>query len=479
LPAGSPTPLLRQLLAAVLLSACAAQAFATRNVILIIGDGMDDQQITIARNYLEGARGRLLLDSMPLRSVSQVLTVSEDGQPVYVADSANSATAMATGQVTSRGRIATSAGSDKPLRTIVEMAAASGFRTGLVATSSVTDATPASFIAHINVRYCENPEAIHGVHYVGVTLPSCPRYTRAAGGPGSIAEQLAVSPLDVILGGGRQHFDMLAESDERTVRQLAEENGFYVADTAAQLQQAPADQKLLGLFSPSTMPVRLRGENARTAESPEPSWANQVSSYLGSVDLPAPMHCEPNPDHAGMPSLREMTDAALARLRNERGFFLMVESASIDKQSHERRPCGSIGEVAQLNEALESALAFAEANPDTLVLVTADHAQAAQMVPETSLFAAFPIPVYTPGQIARILTPEGSVMAVNYATNSFTYEEHTGANVPLYANTAGIGRVPTMVTQPDIFHIMRDFLFAESGEPRDMNSNTAAGGNQP
>jgi len=71
------------------------------------------------------------------------------------------------------------------------------------------------------------------------------------------------------------------------------------------------------------------------------------------------------------------------------------------------------------------------------------------------------------------------LMAVNYATNSFTYEEHTGANVPLYANTAGIGRVPTMVTQPDIFHIMSDFLFAEIRQSGDMNSNTAADGNQP
>ena len=120
-----------------------------------------------------------------------------------------------------------------------------------------------------------------------------------------------------------------------------------------------------------------------------------------------------------------MTDTALARLQNERGFFLMVESASIDKQSHERKPCGSIGEPEQLNEALGSALAFADNNPQTLILVTADHGQAAQMIPATSLFSEFGISVYTPGKVARIRTPEGAVMAVNYATNNFAYEEHT------------------------------------------------------
>jgi len=157
-------------------------AQAARNVILIIGDGMDDQQVTIARNYLVGATGRLTLDTMPLRAVSQVLTVSEEGEVIYVADSANSATAMATGMVTSRGRIATAAGSNAPLQTIVEMAQQRGIKTGLVATSSITDATPASFAAHINVRYCENPETINGTEISVISLPGCPEFTLAAGG---------------------------------------------------------------------------------------------------------------------------------------------------------------------------------------------------------------------------------------------------------------------------------------------------------
>ena len=446
---------------ALLLGTTTASA---RNVILFIGDGMDDQQITIARNYLKGAAGRLLLDQMPVRSAVQVLTVDENGKPVYVADSANSASAMATGQVTSRGRIATTAGTDLAIETILEQAEARGLRTGLVATSSITDATPAAFVAHMSMRFCENPETIRGATIGRTTLPSCDNWWKENGGPGSISEQIAASGVDVALGGGRKHFDILAEKDSRTVRQQAEANGFTVIDSAEQLANAP-EGRLLGLFSPSTMPVRLRGENGRTAEAPQASWANQVHRYLGSVEYPEPMRCEPNPDFEDMPGLAEMTSVAIERLRNDKGFFLMVESASIDKESHERRPCGSIGELEQLEEALQVALDFADQQQDTLVLVTADHSQAAQLVPATSLFAPYGVPVYTPGQVARIVTDEGVILAVNYATNSFVYEEHTGANVPLFANAAG-RHIPTMVTQPQIYEIMRDYLFdgADAGD---------------
>ena len=98
------------------------------------------------------------------------------------------------------------------------------------------------------------------------------------------------------------------------------------------------------------------------------------------------------------------------RLQNPRGFLLVVESASIDKQAHMRRPCGSIGEMQQLDEAVDSALNFAETHPETLILVTSDHAHAAQIIPETSLFSDFGVPAFTPGYLARIKTPEGSII---------------------------------------------------------------------
>jgi alkaline phosphatase len=439
-----------------------AGAGETRNVILIIGDGMDDQQITIARNYLRGAAGELLLDTMPLRAAVGVLAIEDkiDGKPVYVADSANTATSMATGVVTSRARIATSAGSDEDLATIVELAAARGYRTGIVTTASVTDATAAAFASHVSFRRCEGPRTMVDIQYGTINLGGCPEDLKANGGRGSIAEQLVASPLHVILGGGRKHFTADAEGEVFSVLELAVDNGFTVVGSPAELGSAPPAPRLLGLFSAGNMPVRLRGEDGRAAESPRPTMLNRMHGYLGDVSLPAPMNCTANPAAAKVPSLRQMTETALATLArdNKRGFFLMVESASIDKQAHERKPCGSIGELEQLEEALASALAFAASHPRTLVLVTADHSQAAQLVPVTSLFAAYPVPIYTPGKIALINTPEGGLMAVNYATNNFSHEEHTGANVPLFSNSEGEGLVTPYLVQAQIFTIMRTYL---------------------
>jgi alkaline phosphatase len=433
-----------------------------RQVILIIGDGMDEQQITIARDYLKGAAGQLLLDEMPQRSAVQIQSTTDTvgGQPVYVADSANTATTLATGVITSLGRIGTSPGDDRDLTNILELAHAAGLRTGIVSTSSVTDATPASFTTHISFRLCEDAATMVDIIVHDIPLGNCIGDLKANGGKGSIAEQLAESSVDVILGGGSDHFTHTAEGQTISTLDLAKQNGFAVVTSAAQLAAAAPAGRLLGLFAPGTMPVRLQGEQGREAESPKPSLLNYLHPYLGSVTLPEPMKCEPNPQFASVPTLQQMTDAALQRLayNNERGFFLMIESASIDKQSHERKPCGSIGEVGQLEEALASALAFAENHPQTLIMVTADHAQAAQLVPDVSLFAEFPIPIFTPGKLARIITPEGSHLAVNYATNNFQMEEHTGASVPLFTNSEGVGRIPPFIRQSEVFSISRDYL---------------------
>ena len=439
----------------ILVGYAATAAAATKNVILIIGDGMDDQQITIARNYLQGPTGRLTLDSMPVRSSVQVLTLDEQNTnlPLYVAESAGSGTAIATGTVTSRARISTSPGTDQAQKTIVELAQDAGMHTGVVSTASVTDATPAVFMAHINVRSCENPQTMVGER------GDCQQYQVQNGGAGSIAEQIAKSGLDLVLGGGYEHFDVPAEGATVTVGAQADEHGYTVIRTTEQLRTIQPNQRVLGLFAQSHLPVRLRGEGGRVAEKPTPSLLNRVYWAFGEVTLPDAMSCEANPDYQDTPPLRLMTEQALAHLdQGDQGFFLMIESASIDKKSHARDACGSIGELEQLEESLVVALAFAANNPDTLVIVTADHSQAAQMVPDPSLFAAFGVPVYTPGSLMRLKMPFGGTMAINYATNEFFAEEHTGAAVPLYANDVGEGLFPIFINQPDIFQVMREFL---------------------
>ena len=436
---------------------------APRNIILIIGDGFDDQHVTMGRNYLAGISGQLGLDTMPFRAAIQIETIDDDGQPLYVADSANTATSLATGGVTKIGRIATDI-ADNDLTTIAERAIRAGWRVGLVTTSSLTDATPASFLAHVSSRSCEGPEEVLGSTYYGIPQPACLSDARDNGGPGSIMEQLVSSGAHVLLGGGDK-FLRQTTVDGITVAQMASDRGFNLVTRDTNLAAQPAPQRLLGTFDEETLEVRWQGDDARVGEATELSWLHHVSDYLGSATEPLPMSCEPNPDYQDTPSLVDMTSAALKQLStdNDQGFFLMIESASIDKQSHKRNPCGSIGEIAQLEETLEAAREFAATHPNTAIIVTADHAQAVQILPEPTLYSNYPIPIYSPGLTARIRTPEGGMMRINYATNNGFSEEHTGANVPLFANEVIAPRLRPFMRQREVNEAMRQFLFeAES-----------------
>lgn len=423
---------------------------AAPSVILIIGDGMDDQQITIARNYLVGMNGRLNLDSMPYRGMVQVQTVQEDDPsvPDYVGDSASGATSMATGVPTSEGRIATAAKTNERLETIMELAMAAGMRTGIVTTSRVTDATPSSFIAHMSNRYCETPRGMVRVdEVVPQDSTDCSSEFIANGGPGSIVEQIANSDIDVYLGGGAGRFMDIAEgSDSMTILDAAIQNGFTIIDDADGLAVEQGPGKVLGLFANGHLPERMRGKVAEYIERKDgvPVW-------------PEPFSCEPNPDFGDTPSLAEMTRAALARLDNEAGFMLMIESASIDKAAHYWRACGHIGEMEQIDEATAVALDYASEHPETLVLVTADHGQPAQMIPNISSLA--PQNHAPTGRFSRLRTLEGGVMGIGYATNdSQLWEEHSGVQVPLYASGPGIERLPQYLHQSDIFRMAASHL---------------------
>jgi len=78
------------------------------------------------------------------QTVGLIKTYSSDN---LITDSAAGATAFATGKKTYNGAIGVGP-LKKPLPTILEMAEREGMATGLVATSEITHATPASFISH-------------------------------------------------------------------------------------------------------------------------------------------------------------------------------------------------------------------------------------------------------------------------------------------------------------------------------------------
>ena len=229
----------------------------------------------------------------------------------------------------------------------------------------------------------------------------------------------------------------------------AQNYGFKTIAERGELAGIQSNERILGLFSGSTMPVRYRGVNGAQADF--------LQRVDGTVVWPEPFACEINPASETMPTLREMTQVALTQLENDDGFALMIESASIDKQAHDRNPCGSIGEVEQLIEVLQTAMRFQDTHPNTLILVTADHGHSATLIPDISGLAE--LEYGSPGRFARIKTPEGGVMGINYASNdSPMWDEHSGVAVPLYAIGPGIGDIPVFIRQAEIHTISMNHL---------------------
>ncbi|MDF7647802.1 alkaline phosphatase [Pantoea sp. Acro-805] len=404
-----------------------------KNVILLIGDGMGDSEITAARNQAMGAGGFFPgLDALPL--TGQYTHYSLDKKthkPNYVTDSAASATAWATGTKSYNGAIGVDV-NGKDQVTILELAKAAGKATGNVSTAELQDATPAALMAHVTSRKCYGPEK---------TSELCPTNALEQGGKGSISEQMLKTRPDVTLGGGAKSFGESAKAGEyqgKTLREQAQALGFQLVDNLDgmnAIQQADQSKPVLGLFSDGNMPVRWQGPKA---------------SYHGNIDKPV-VTCEVNKDRpASAPTLAQMTKKALDLLStNEKGFFLQVEGASIDKQDHAANPCGQIGETVDLDEAVQQALAFAREHGDTLVVVTADHAHSSQIIENGSK---------APGLTQALNTKDGAVMTISYGNSEDDSQGHTGTQIRIAAYGPHAANVVGLTDQTDLFFTLKDAM---------------------
>ncbi|WP_333776370.1 alkaline phosphatase [Streptomyces sp. IBSBF 3136] len=411
----------------------AIQDGKAKNVILLIGDGMGDSEITLARDYTVGANGRLNMDKFPLTGAYTTYAVHADGTPDYVTDSAASGTGWATGVKTVNGRISKTPGTDKPVKTLLELARKSGYATGDVTTAELTDATPAVLASHATDRSCQGP----------ADMAKCPADTIAAGGPGSIAEQEVNHKVDVLFGGGRQRFDQ-AVTDGRykglTVTQQARKLGYQVVTDNASMKAAKSGRPVLGLFAKGNVATEWTGKAAA----------------VGGTD---PQRCvTSNPNRpADTPSLADSATKAIQLLaakqkakHSKQGFFLQIEGASIDKQDHAADPCGQIGETAAFDKAVKVARAYAAEHPDTLVVTTADHGHTSQIVP---------LEATPPGLSSTLVTDEGQQLKVNYSTNTpGRSQEHTGTEVRIAAQGPWAYRVLGVTNQTDLFTTVRQAM---------------------
>lgn len=341
-----------------------------KNVIWMIGDGMGVAHRTAARLVSRGsslgkARGRLAMDTMT--HTAMVMTASLNS---IITDSAPGAACYATGNKCNNNQegVFPDDTADKWDNPRVEnmgtyLARTQGKALGIVTTADVEDATPAAFGTHTQDRaagtgicdmFLDQAVAHSNLRVLmgGGRKWFLPAGTTGSGRVGSATAAGAdyVLPADTAAAWGVPAGAVDPERDLIAGFQAA---GFTYAPDATTLHGIPPEtDRLLGLFNTGNMDVSFDKINARRGGA--------VSGTVGTF-----------PDQ---PMLDGMTRQALQVLsRNEQGFVLLVEGASIDKQSHNMDAERFILETIEFDRSVAVVLEFLAAHPDTLVIVTADH----------------------------------------------------------------------------------------------------------
>lgn len=291
----------------------------SKNLIVLIGDGMGPAQISAARYYQQYEKGvqQLHLDPYYVGQATTYADRGEDGGTIVsgiVTDSASAGTAFATGNKTYNAGISVSNEEvSKPFASVIEAAEMNGKSTGLVTTARITHATPAVYASHVRSRDNES----------------------------AIASQYLTSGVDVLFGGGESFFVTKDEKGKRTDKNLLPEfqaKGYTIVKTAKELQSLTSkNTKALGLFG---------------------------SSHVSYV-----------PDRTSdTPSLATMTSKALDILStNKNGFAIMIEGGRIDHAGHANDLPTLVQEALDFDAAFKVAIDFAKKDGNTSVVVTADH----------------------------------------------------------------------------------------------------------
>ena len=352
-----------------------------KNVILLIGDGMSASQITSYRLLKEGPNGRIAVDNFPISGI--VLTHSADA---IITDSASSATAYSTGSKTKNGFLGVDQ-EGRILENLTEKLDNFGFVSALISTSEVTHATPAAFSSHVDSR--RNTD--------------------------EISSQMLESKVATILGGGRKFF-------------LSAENGGKRKDERDLLEEAKKSHKI------------LMHKHELDISGITPS--DRILGLFADEHL----RDEENPDnHSSEPTLTEMLRFSLERaeaaIDNQcRGSFIMVEGSQVDWAGHANNIDYLERELKEFDEATRYALEYAKKNPDTLVVVTADHETGGLLIEPIALS------YYTGNNIK---------FSFNTAIGGGS---HTGVPVPVYAYGPGSLNFSGTLDNTDVYRAILSAL---------------------
>ncbi len=354
-----------------------------KNVIIMLGDGMGVSHRTAARLVRHGvtggtSNGYLAMDSFPgtglvtTHSLNSIVTDSAPGMAGYTTGNHfnNNQEGVFPARVTNpfyAPRVEYLA--EYLHRTL-------GRSLGIVTTSDVEDATPASNAIHTLLRgngtgivdqYLDEADAANTNKFgtgLAVLLGGGRRWFVPSGQFGSsrsAANDYPALPIDLASGWGLPAASRGASDPGRDLIQDFKNAGFTYADSATTLSSATSNavpDKLLGLFGWGNMNT----STDKIAKRRNQLLPGQTSFVVDDYRAP------------DQPMLEEMTGAALRVLnKNQKGFVLMVEAAHIDKQSHSMDAERAIWETLEFDNAINVARNFADVNGDTLVLVLADH----------------------------------------------------------------------------------------------------------
>jgi alkaline phosphatase len=291
-----------------------------------------------------------------------------------VTDSAPGAACYSTGNKSNNNQQGvfpddTTDNGDNPRQELIGefLARTQGKSLGIVATSDVFDATPGSFGSHTQARgagmgICDNyldemvPKANLAVLLGGGRKWFLPNTTVGTARTGA-ANDYAMS-ADIVNGWGLPTAGVVGDIGRDLLTDFQTAGFTYAPDKTTLTAVAGAATKLLGLFSYSNMNIALDKIDGRRGTI-SPTLGTTVVAGFGFPD---------------QPMLDEMTDAALTVLnKNTNGFVLMVEAASIDKQAHNMDTERWILDMIEFDKAVQKARQFQTLNPDTLLVVTADH----------------------------------------------------------------------------------------------------------
>lgn len=309
-----------------------------KNVILFIGDGMGPQIAGLAiyyQRFMYGPDKPLHMERLMAAGNTGYCLTYQYG--TIVTDSASAATALSSG-VKTRDAIIGKDHEGRPMKSIIDIAHQLGKSTGLISNTRITHATPAGFYAHVIHRDMENEIATQLVERgdIAIAFSGGAQYFIPAG--------MKVEDHPDLKGiGQKAGWGTSRRKDTRDLIFSAKEKGYRIVTNDKELAALDPTNtsKSLGLFSASGFPSAIDRQ---------------------------PQH------QTGVPNLAQLTEKALQILKkNTKGFFLMVEGGQIDWVAHGNDVASVLHEMLEFDGAIGVAMTFAQDNPETLIVVTADH----------------------------------------------------------------------------------------------------------